>query len=66
MDVLFVHQNFPAQFIHVAQALRRRPGVRAAVVTDAANETQDFLPTARYRWGPERAGSPERIAANSR
>ena len=38
--------------------------MRVAVVTDMSNEQADFLPTARYRWEPKRAGAPDRIAAN--
>ena len=32
MNVLFVHNNFPAQFSHLAQALARMPGVKVAAV----------------------------------
>jgi glycosyltransferase involved in cell wall biosynthesis len=64
MDILFVHQNFPAQFIHVAQALKHTPGVRVAAVTDMSNEKADMLPSARYRWDARRAGSPQRIWSN--
>jgi glycosyltransferase involved in cell wall biosynthesis len=64
MDILFVHQNFPGQFIHVARALNGRPGLRLATVTHKDNGQKDFLPTARYGWEPKRAGSPHPIAAN--
>src|SRR3974377_1826064 len=30
MNVLFVHNNFPAQFRHVARVLAAQPGMRAA------------------------------------
>ena len=56
MDILFVHQNFPAQFVHIANDLRKTPGVRPIVVTDIANENADFLPTARYRFDAKKAG----------
>jgi glycosyltransferase involved in cell wall biosynthesis len=64
MDILFVHQNFPGQFIHLARALNGKPGVRLAAVTHKSNEQKDFLPTARYGWEPKRAGTPPPIAVN--
>jgi len=64
MDILFVHQNFPAQFVHVARALKDRPGLRLASVTHKANEQGETLPGARYGWESGRAGSPHRLAAN--
>ena len=64
MDILFVHQNFPAQFVHIANDLRKTPGVRPIVVTDIANENADFLPTARYRFDAKKAGAPDRLSQN--
>jgi glycosyltransferase involved in cell wall biosynthesis len=64
MNVLFLHQNFPGQFLHVAQALKSRAGVRALAVTDAANARPDLLPTVRYRFDPRSAGKPHRLGAS--
>jgi hypothetical protein len=36
MHVLFVHQNFPAQFGHVAAYLARRHGFRCTIVSEKA------------------------------
>jgi glycosyltransferase involved in cell wall biosynthesis len=64
VDIVFVHQNFPGQFVHLAHALKDRPGLRLAVVTHQGNEQRDFLPTARYPWEPKQAGTPTPLAAN--
>ncbi len=37
MNYLFVHQNFPGQFLHVAHALARQPQHRVVCLGDAAN-----------------------------
>ncbi len=62
MDILFIHQNFPAQFVHVVNALQRRSGVRLGVVTDQANEHVDRLPTARYRFDARKVKGGDRIS----
>jgi hypothetical protein len=64
MNVLFLHQNFPGQFLHVAQALKNRAGVRAMAITDAANKRPDLLPTIRYAFDPRSAGKPHRLGAS--
>lgn len=51
MRVLFVHQNFPGQFRHVAAALAQRPGTAIGIVTDAANkQAMSGVPTVRYKF----------------
>ena len=52
MDVIFLHQNFPAQFLLLAEALRGMKGVRVAAVTYQGNESPDIISTARYEWRP--------------
>jgi glycosyltransferase involved in cell wall biosynthesis len=64
MNVLFLHQNFPGQFVHVAQALNNRAGTRVTAITDAANKQPDLLPTVRYRFDPRSAGKPHRLGAS--
>lgn len=51
--VLFIHQNFPGQFRHAAQALARRSGTEVLALTDAANTLQAMgVKTLRYRLAP--------------
>jgi glycosyltransferase involved in cell wall biosynthesis len=47
--VLFIHQNFPAQFRHVAQALAQRKGVEVIALTDSTNKQNlAAVKTGRY------------------
>ncbi len=48
MNILFVHQNFPGQFPHLAPALAAR-GHRVLALTDAANRRPSPVPVLRYR-----------------
>jgi glycosyltransferase involved in cell wall biosynthesis len=51
VKILFVHQNFPAQFLHLAPALAAR-GHDCLAMTDAVNQCQPGIPVARYRFDP--------------
>lgn len=48
MKILFVHQNFPGQFLHLAPELQRR-GHDCLALTDAANQRPSSTRTLRYR-----------------
>lgn len=48
MKILFVHQNFPGQFLHLAPALAVRGHVVAGL-TDEANKRPSPVPVLRYR-----------------
>ncbi|MDN5787001.1 glycosyltransferase [Pseudorhodobacter sp.] len=48
MKVLFVHQNFPGQFLYLAPALRAR-GHDCKALTDAKNKREASIPILRYR-----------------
>ncbi len=48
MKVLFVHQNFPGQFLHLAPELQKR-GHHVRALTDAANTRQSTIETLRYK-----------------
>ena len=52
MKILFVHQNFPGQFPHLAPELVRR-GHDCRVLTDSANPRQSALKTWRYQFAPD-------------
>ncbi len=48
MKVLFVHQNFPGQFLHLAPALAAR-GHECRALTDQVNNRQSPIQTWRYK-----------------
>jgi len=48
MKILFVHQNFPAQFLYLAPALVAR-GHDCRALTDVSNTRESTIPTLRYR-----------------
>ena len=64
MRILFLHQNFPGQFIHVAQELQRRGGHELHALTDVTNRHPDFIPTTRYACDAAGAGRPHPLAQN--
>ncbi len=52
MKLLFVHQNFPGQFLHLApEMLRRGHDVRA--IADAANKPGSPVPVMTYKHSPQ-------------
>lgn len=48
MKTLFVHQNFPGQFLYLAPALKAR-GHDCRALTDAKNQREASIPILRYR-----------------
>ncbi len=48
MRILFVHQNFPGQFLHLAPEMARR-GHEVLALTDGANQRQSPVNTLRYK-----------------
>ena len=48
MNILFVHQNFPGQFVHLAPALAAR-GHRVLAIADIANRRDQSVETFYYR-----------------
>ena len=60
MDVLFIHNNFPGQFVHAAQAFARRPGTRVFGVGGPTGRPKPHVTLASYRLPeqPPRGGHP--------
>jgi glycosyltransferase involved in cell wall biosynthesis len=51
LKLLFVHQNFPGQFLHLAPEMQRR-GHDVRAIADAANGSGQLVPTRRYTFKP--------------
>jgi glycosyltransferase involved in cell wall biosynthesis len=52
LKLLFVHQNFPAQFLYLAPEMQRL-GHDVRVITDAVNPAKSSVPILRYQFKPE-------------
>jgi glycosyltransferase involved in cell wall biosynthesis len=51
VKVLFIHQNFPGQFLHLAPELARR-GHECLALTDLKNNRASAIPVLRYKHEP--------------
>lgn len=49
MKILFLHQNFPAQFVHIAPELMRR-GHEVVALTASTNLRSSTVPVVRYQF----------------
>lgn len=49
MHVLYVHQNFPAQFGHIAWHLAKRPGWKCTFVSESAPGTGEGIERIQYK-----------------
>lgn len=49
MDVVFIHNNFPGQFVHVSQAFARRKGVRVFAVGGPTAKVRPGVALASYK-----------------
>lgn len=58
MKILFVHQNFPGQFLHLAPELQKR-GHQCLALTDAVNTRGAPIPVLKYR---HEAPAPDPVA----
>ena len=58
MKILFVHQNFPGQFLYLAPELKRR-GHEVRALTDSLNKRESPVDTLRYRHEPPKVDPQE-------
>jgi glycosyltransferase involved in cell wall biosynthesis len=63
MHVLFIHQNFPAQFGHIAAYLARNKGFRCTFISQQTPGTADGIERIQYQL---RGGATERTHYSSR
>jgi glycosyltransferase involved in cell wall biosynthesis len=64
LKLLFIHQNFPGQFLHLAPEMQRR-GHDVRAITDAANKNTSDVPLLRYtHTGPEVDPKTTRLGRN--
>jgi glycosyltransferase involved in cell wall biosynthesis len=52
LKLLFVHQNFPGQFLYLAPEMQRR-GHDVRAITDVVNDKTSDIPTLRYSHTPQ-------------
>ena len=64
MKLLFVHQNFPGQFLHLAPEMQRL-GHDVRAICDATNDKTSDIPTLRYTYkSPEVDPKATRLGRN--
>jgi glycosyltransferase involved in cell wall biosynthesis len=64
VKVLFIHQNFPGQFLHLAPELAKR-GHQCLALTDAKNNRASAIPVLRYKHDtPEVDPAATRLGRN--
>ncbi|MEA3299528.1 MAG: glycosyltransferase family 4 protein [Pseudomonadota bacterium] len=59
MKILFIHQNFPGQFVHLAPALAARPGVEVAALTLQKIPRDNWRGVRILRYGLGRGTTPD-------
>lgn len=57
LDVLFIHQNFPGQFRHLAAHLARQPGIRVHAI--GRDHAPGLTGVSLHRYRPHRRASAE-------
>lgn len=51
MNILFVHNNFPGQYLHLVRALAHDPEVRMVAIGSGTAQTMDGVKLLRYNLG---------------
>ena len=51
MNILFVHNNFPGQYLHLVRALAYDPEIRMAAIGSGTSQTMDGVKRLRYSLG---------------
>jgi glycosyltransferase involved in cell wall biosynthesis len=62
MRILFLHQNFPGQFLHAASALRKQGSHELVAVVPTGNTRPPLIPTRTYRFDARKAPANEPLA----
>ncbi len=64
MKILFIHQNFPGQFLHLAPEMQRR-GHECLALTDSGNTRGSAIPVMKYKHeGPTPDPAATRLGRN--
>jgi hypothetical protein len=63
MKILFVHQNFPGQFLHLAPEMQRL-GHECLALTDSANSRASSIAVMKYRHEPQGDPAETRLGRN--
>jgi glycosyltransferase involved in cell wall biosynthesis len=62
MNVLFVHNNFPGQYRHIAHALGRNPKTRVAAIGSPTSKTMESVDLVKYSLANAEASSAHPFA----
>lgn len=63
MRILFLHQNFPGQFLHVANALKQQ-GHQIVAISSRKDNAPDLVPTRKYDFDTSKLSRPHPLVEN--